>query len=97
MSAPEILLIGGGKPLRKLLVAGGYKVIQVPDASEEKYLQKLTGLHPDLVIFDWPAADRPVTDRPLAPASGHDLLKNSGMSTTGRSSCFPRRMERMIL
>ena len=73
MSAPEIFLIGGGKPLRKLLVAGGYTVIQAPDAGEEEYVQKLTGLHPDLVIFDWPAAGRPVTDR--SSAQGYGLLK----------------------
>jgi two-component system KDP operon response regulator KdpE len=75
MSAPEILLIGGGKPLRKLLVTGGYTVIRAHGASEEAYLKKLTGFHPDLVIFDWPAADQPAAAPPSASASGYGLLK----------------------
>jgi two-component system KDP operon response regulator KdpE len=58
-------MIGGGVPLRKLLVAGGYAVLQGDDADEGGDWQTTAGYSPDLVLLHLGPS----------PANGCGLLK----------------------
>ena len=59
MNTAEILLVGGETPLRKLLAADGYTVLQAGDAGEEDGWQDMAGYRPDLVLLHLgsPSAD----------------------------------------
>jgi two-component system KDP operon response regulator KdpE len=51
MHTAEILMIGGGTPLRKLLASDGYAVLQGDDTGEGDDWQTTAGYSPDLVLL----------------------------------------------
>jgi len=65
MSTPEILMIGGGMPLRKLLASDGYTVVQADSTGEEEDWRHTAGYSPDLVVLHLGSPS----------ANGHSLLK----------------------
>jgi two-component system, OmpR family, KDP operon response regulator KdpE len=51
LNTPEILVIGGGTPLHKLLVSGGYTVLQADGAAEADGWRQNAGYSPDLILL----------------------------------------------
>ena len=66
-NTPEILVIGGGTPLHKLLASDGYTVLQADGAAEEGGWRHNAGYSPDLVLLH--------LGSPSTGDYGHGLLR----------------------